>query len=55
MYRQKEVKKVTIEEFGLTEQGKLAADNRWVMLAEIIPLLWGLLILQNVSQSDRPG
>jgi hypothetical protein len=32
MYRQKEIKEVTVEEFGLKWQGKLAADNRWVIL-----------------------
>jgi transposase, IS5 family len=37
MYRQKEIKEVTTEEFGLKWQGKLAADNRWVMLAQVIP------------------
>jgi transposase, IS5 family len=37
MYRQKEIKEVTVEEFGLKWQGKLAADNRWVILAQIIP------------------
>lgn len=37
MYRQKEVQKVTSQEFGLPWQGKLVADNRWVILAELIP------------------
>jgi transposase, IS5 family len=36
MYRQTEIKEVTVEEFGLTQQGKLAADNRWVILAQLI-------------------
>lgn len=37
MYIQKEVKETTAEEFRLTRQGQLAADNRWVILAKLIP------------------
>lgn len=37
MYRQKEVQEVTAEAFGLPRQGFLAADNRWVILAQLIP------------------
>lgn len=37
MYRQKEVRQVTLEKFGLPQQGLLAADNRWVILAQLVP------------------
>jgi transposase, IS5 family len=37
MYRQKEAQEVTAEEFELPWQGFLAADNRWVVLAELVP------------------
>jgi IS5 family transposase len=37
MYRKEQRQDTPIEEFELPFGGKLAADNRWVMLAEIIP------------------
>jgi IS5 family transposase len=37
VYRQKEHIEVTVEEFGLKWQGKLAGENRWVKLAQMIP------------------
>lgn len=37
MYRHKEAQEVTAEEFGLPGQGFLATDNRWVVLAELVP------------------
>jgi hypothetical protein len=39
MYRQVETKVVTIENPELKFEGKLAKDNRWVIMSELIPCL----------------
>jgi hypothetical protein len=39
MYRQVETKVVTIENSELKFEGKLAKDNRWVIMSELIPCL----------------
>jgi len=37
MYRQAETKVTTLENIELKFEGKLAIDNRWVIMSELIP------------------
>ena len=37
MYRKVEQAPLSAEDFALPVEGKLAADNRWVILAQLIP------------------
>jgi hypothetical protein len=39
MYRQVETKVATAENSELKFEGKLAKDNRWVIMSELIPCL----------------
>jgi hypothetical protein len=45
MYRQTEVKITTTENVELKFEGKLATDNRWVIMSELIPCLDSLSCL----------
>ena len=37
MYRQSKSEKIKAENFVLPFEGKLSEDNRWVIMAELIP------------------
>ena len=37
MYRKSELEKIEVEDFVLPFEGQLSKDNRWVIMAELIP------------------
>jgi IS5 family transposase len=45
MYRKQKQQDALPEEFKLPFGGKLAADNRWVILAKMALLIWGMIFI----------